>query len=105
MSRQAADGHFHSNFHMDLGLEADTIFLLRFLGKRDEALEEKLVNFILAGRLENGGWPVYPGGPPELNTTIKNYMALKLKELERTDCENYFGARQGSCRLIYAANG
>ena len=82
LSRQAADGHFHSNFHMDLGLEADTIFLLRFLGKRDEALEEKLVNFILAGRLENGGWPVYPGGPPELNTTIKNYMALKLKGFE-----------------------
>ncbi|MFA5338646.1 MAG: squalene--hopene cyclase [Candidatus Omnitrophota bacterium] len=82
LSKQAADGHFHSNFHMDLGLEADTIFLLRFLGIRDDALEEKLVNFILAARLENGGWPVYPGGPPELNATIKNYMALKLKGFE-----------------------
>ena len=52
---QDPDGHFHSSFHMDLGLEADTIFLLRFLGIRDAALEEKLVNFILAGRLEDGG--------------------------------------------------
>ncbi len=82
LGKQDADGHFHSNFHMDLGLEADTIFLLRFLGIRDEELEGKLVNFILAGRLEDGGWPVYPGGPPELNATIKNYMALKLKGFE-----------------------
>ena len=82
LSRQTADGYFQSTFHMDLGLEADTIFLLRFLGIRDEALEEKLVNFILVRRLDEGGWSIYPGGPPELNTTIKNYMALKLKGFE-----------------------
>ncbi|MDD5547246.1 MAG: squalene--hopene cyclase [Candidatus Omnitrophica bacterium] len=85
LSKQDADGYFHSNFHMDLGLEADTIFLLRFLGIRDDALEEKLVNYILARRLENGGWAIYPGGPPELNATIKNYMALKLKGFEEAN--------------------
>ena len=79
LSKQTPEGYFHSVFHMDLGLEADTIFLLRFLGIRDEALEDRLVNFILGRRLENGGWSIYPGGPPELNTTIKSYMALKLK--------------------------
>lgn len=78
LSKQTAEGYFHSNFHMDLGLEADTIFLLRFLGIRDEALEDKLVNFILAKRLHEGGWSLYPGGPPELNATIKSYLALKL---------------------------
>lgn len=82
LSRQTSDGYFHSTFHMDLGLEADTIFLLRFLGIRDDALEEELVNFILAKRPDDGGWSIYPGGPPELNTTIKNYMALKLKGFE-----------------------
>jgi squalene-hopene/tetraprenyl-beta-curcumene cyclase len=29
--------------------------------------------------LEDGGWSIYPGGPAELNTTIKCYLALKLK--------------------------
>jgi len=82
LGRQTADGYFKSNFHMDLGLEADTIFLLRFLGVRDDELEEKLLNFILERRLPDGGWSIYPGGPAELNATIKNYMALKLKGFE-----------------------
>lgn len=78
-NKQISDGYFQSNFHMDLALEADTIFTLRFLGIKDEALEKKLLNFILSGRSEAGGWPIYPGGPAELNTTIKAYLALKLK--------------------------
>ena len=82
LGRQTAEGYFDSDFHMDLGLEADTIFMLRFLGIRDDALEEKLSNFILGKRLNDGGWSIYPGGPPELNTTIKCYMALKLRGFE-----------------------
>src|SRR3990167_4669239 len=85
LSRQTADGYFQSTFHMDLGLEADTIFLLRFLGIRDEALEKKLLNFILERQLETGGWSIYPGGPAELNTTIKAYLALKLKGFKEGD--------------------
>ena len=85
LSRQTADGHFDSHFHMDLGLEADTVFLLRFLGIEDEALEDKLINFILSRRCEDGGWSIYPGGPPELNTTIKCYMALKLNGFEESN--------------------
>lgn len=84
LSKQTAEGYFHSRFHMDLGLEADTILVLRFLGMKDEALEEKFVNFILERRLEDGGWSIYPGGPPELNTTIKCYTALKLKGFDET---------------------
>ncbi len=79
LNRQTSEGYFYSELHMDLALEADTIFMLRFLGIKDEALEERLVNFILDRQLEGGGWPIYPGGPPELNTTIKCYFALKLK--------------------------
>ncbi|KPK42366.1 MAG: hypothetical protein AMJ78_02870 [Omnitrophica WOR_2 bacterium SM23_29] len=79
LNRQTSEGYFNSELHMDLALEADTIFMLRFSGIEDEILEEKLLNFILDRRLERGGWSIYPGGPPELNTTIKCYLALKLK--------------------------
>ncbi len=85
LSKQAAEGHFHSYFHMDLGLEADTIFMLRFLGIKDEELEQTLLNYILDRQSDTGGWSIYPGGPPELNTTIKNYLALKLKGFEETN--------------------
>lgn len=83
--KQAPEGYFRSNFHMDLALEADTIFLLRFLGLKDEALEKKLLGFILGRQLETGGWSIYPGGPAELNTTIKSYLALKLKGFKEDD--------------------
>ncbi len=83
--KQTPEGYFRSTFHMDLALEADTIFLLRFLGIRDEALETKLLNFMLGRQLETGGWSIYPGGPPELNTTIKSYLALKLKGFKEGD--------------------
>lgn len=85
LKKQATEGYFRSDFHMDLALEADTIFLLRFLGIRDEALEKKLLNFILERQLETGGWSIYPGGPAELNTTIKAYLALKLKGFKEGD--------------------
>lgn len=83
--KQTPEGYFRSDFHMDLALEADTIFLLRFLGIEDEALERKLLNFILGRQIETGGWSIYPGGPPELNTTIKSYLALKLKGFKEDD--------------------
>jgi len=79
LGRQAPEGYFKSVFHMDLGLESDTMCILRFLGIRNEELERKFINFILERRLEDGGWSISPGGPAELNTTIKCYLALKLK--------------------------
>lgn len=82
LDRQGGEGYFYSELNMDLALEADTIFMLRFLGIEDNALEGKLVNFILDRQLAQGGWSIYPGGPPELNTTIKCYLALKLNGYE-----------------------
>ncbi|MFH1779008.1 MAG: squalene--hopene cyclase [Candidatus Omnitrophota bacterium] len=85
LSRQTAEGYFYSELYMDLALEADTIFMLRFLGIKDETLERKLINFILDRQLEGGGWPIYPGGPPDLNPTLKCYLALKLKGYKQDD--------------------
>jgi hypothetical protein len=33
----------------------------------------------------NGGWNIYPGGPAEVNATIKAYLALKLAGVPVTD--------------------
>lgn len=85
LSKQEKEGYFRSNFHMDLALEADTMFMLRFVGIRDDVLEGKLLNFILSKELNSGGWSIYPGGPAELNTTIKSYLALKLKGFGEED--------------------
>ncbi|KPK40472.1 MAG: hypothetical protein AMJ78_07145 [Omnitrophica WOR_2 bacterium SM23_29] len=85
LNRQTEEGYFYSELHLDLALEADTIFMLHFLGIKDETLERELVNFILDRQLERGGWAIYPGGPPEVNTTIKCYLALKLKGYKQDD--------------------
>ena len=43
------------------------------------------MNFILERQIKTGGWSIYPGGPAELNTTIKAYLALKLKGFKEGD--------------------
>src|SRR3979409_2043480 len=37
-----------------------------------------LANYVRRRQLADGGWPIYPGGPSELNATCKAYFALKL---------------------------
>ena len=40
--------------------------------------QRKAVNHIFSMQLPDGGWNIYPGGPAEVNATIKAYLALKL---------------------------
>jgi squalene-hopene/tetraprenyl-beta-curcumene cyclase len=47
-------------------------------GEVDEKWQRKAVNHILSLQLPAGGWSIYPGGPAEVNATVKAYLALKL---------------------------
>jgi squalene-hopene/tetraprenyl-beta-curcumene cyclase len=53
--------------------------------KVDKEWQRKAVNHILSLQLPDGGWNIYYGGPPEVNATIKAYLALKLAGLPVTD--------------------
>ncbi len=78
LSLQAQDGYWVGELEADTTLESDYIFYLHVLGRADPERLAKLANYIRRRQLPDGGWSIYPGGPSELNATVKAYFALKL---------------------------
>jgi squalene-hopene/tetraprenyl-beta-curcumene cyclase len=78
LSVQAEEGYWLGELEADTTLESDYIYYLYVLGKADPERIAKLANYVRQRQLADGGWPIYPGGPSELNATCKAYFALKL---------------------------
>lgn len=77
-SIQKSTGYWHFPLEADSTLVADYIFLIHYINQIDEVKQQKSVNQILNTQLEDGGWNIYPGGPSELNATVKCAFALQL---------------------------
>ncbi len=78
LSVQAEEGYWHGELEADTTLESDYIYYLYVLGKAEPERIAKLANYVRQRQMPDGGWPIYPGGPSELNATCKAYFALKL---------------------------
>ncbi len=78
LSIQKAAGYWQGELKADTTLESDYIFLLHWLGASDVTRLSKITRTILDRRLPDGGWNIYPGGPSEINATIRAYVALKM---------------------------
>src|SRR6266704_3796373 len=78
LSIQAEQGYWQGELEADTTLESDYIYYLHVLGKADPERIAKLANYVRRRQLADGGWNIYPGGPSELNATIKGYFGLKL---------------------------
>src|SRR5579884_3644943 len=59
-------------------LEADYIFMHRFLGTGDEARLKRALTEMLRYQNEDGSWSIYPGGPGNISLAVKCYFACKL---------------------------
>jgi squalene-hopene/tetraprenyl-beta-curcumene cyclase len=78
LSVQAEEGYWHGELEADTTLESDYVYYLHVLGKAEPERIAKLANYVRQKQLPDGGWPIYPNGPSELNATCKAYFALKL---------------------------
>src|SRR5207245_8223148 len=78
LSLQAEGGFWQGELEADTTLESDYIYYLHVLGKAEPERIAKLANYVRQKQLPDGGWPIYPNGPSELNATCKAYFALKL---------------------------
>ena len=84
--REQIDGNYWvGELMVDSTLVSDTICYHHWNGKVDEVWQRKGINHILSMQLPDGGWNIYYGGPPEVNATIKAYLALKLAGVPETD--------------------
>ncbi|GEQ97130.1 squalene-hopene cyclase [Iodidimonas gelatinilytica] len=76
--RQQADGHLIFDLEADATIPAEYIFLNHHLDEREPALEQKLARYIRSIQQEEGGWPLYHGGAPDISASVKAYLALKI---------------------------
>ena len=82
---QGTQGYWVGELMVDATLVSDTICYHHWNGRVDEVWERKAVHHILSMQLPDGGWNIYYGGPPEVNATVKAYLALKLAGVPETD--------------------
>jgi squalene-hopene/tetraprenyl-beta-curcumene cyclase len=85
LSQQKPEGYWVGELMVDATLVADMIAYRHWDGSVDEKWERKAVQHILSLQLPAGGWSIYPGGPAEVNATVKAYLALKLAGVAMTD--------------------
>ncbi|MDX1951574.1 MAG: squalene--hopene cyclase [Verrucomicrobiota bacterium] len=85
LGQQKPEGYWVGELMVDSTLVSDMIAYHHWNGKVDPAWQRKAVNHIFSMQLPDGGWNIYFGGPPEVNATIKAYLALKLAGVPATD--------------------
>jgi squalene-hopene/tetraprenyl-beta-curcumene cyclase len=98
LSLQKPEGYWVGELFVDATLVADKIAYHHWNGKIDTDWQRKAVNQLFSMQLSDGGWNIYYGGPPEINATIKCYLALKLAGVAVTD-RRMLRARQVALNL------
>ncbi|HSF09678.1 MAG TPA: squalene--hopene cyclase [Nitrospirales bacterium] len=71
-------GFWVEELEADTTLTSDYVMLRRFLDVIDVDRERKATRYLLHTQLEDGGWPIFFGGPADISASVKAYFALKL---------------------------
>jgi len=77
-SQQHKDGYWCGELEADTTLESDYITIHTLLGTGNRSRMERAVPEIIRHQNEDGGWPIYAGGPSNISASVKAYFALKL---------------------------
>src|SRR5438105_13724316 len=77
-SQQHEEGYWCGELEADTTLESDYILLHALLGTGNPGRIAKAAVYILGHQNEDGGWPIYHGGPSNLSASVKAYFGLKL---------------------------
>jgi squalene-hopene/tetraprenyl-beta-curcumene cyclase len=78
LAEQRADGSWAGPVEGNSALESQAIMLDALLDGRDGDLVRRAAQRLLETQLPQGGWAVYPGGPPDTSLSVQAYFALKL---------------------------
>jgi squalene-hopene/tetraprenyl-beta-curcumene cyclase len=78
LSIQNPDGHWCAELEGDTILESEYVLTMQFLGRTGEARVRKAAEYLRRQQLPAGGWANYPGGRPDVSTSVKAYFVLKI---------------------------
>ena len=105
LSRQTSQGCWVGELEGDSTLDSDYVYLQLWLhqpdssGKWDPPTSPRVkaaCKRILGKQLEDGGWPIYPGGPANVSASVKAYFALKAGGLAAADSR----MRRAAARIL-----
>ncbi len=77
LALQHADGHWLFELEADATIPSDYILLQHYLDRIEPEPQERIAEFLRAGQGEDGGWPLFHGGPLNVSCSVKAYFALK----------------------------
>jgi squalene-hopene/tetraprenyl-beta-curcumene cyclase len=78
LAEQHADGYWCGELEADSTLESDYILMHTLLGTGTQGRFDKCANYILRHQNDDGGWPIFNGGPSNVSASVKAYFSLKL---------------------------
>ena len=100
LSQQYPEGYWVEKLESNATITAEYIFFMHFMGRLDPVKIEKCANYLLHKQREDGSWPLYYGGPCDINSTVESYLALKMAGIS-ADREEMVKARE----VIFANGG
>lgn len=80
-----SEGYWVAELEADTTLTSEYLMLRRFLNRVDPDRVEKAVRYLKSAQLQDGGWPIYHGGPADISASVKAYFALKLSGVSPTE--------------------
>lgn len=78
LSIQSEDGHWCGELEGDTILESEYVLVMHYLGRTAEPRVAMAANYVRHKQRDDGGWAIYPGGPPDASASVKAYFVLKL---------------------------
>ncbi|MEO6196543.1 MAG: prenyltransferase/squalene oxidase repeat-containing protein, partial [Dehalococcoidia bacterium] len=82
---QHPDGYWSGELETNVCMAAEYLLLTHFLGNGTPERWKKVANYLLEQQREDGTWPIYFGGPPDVDATVESYFALKLAGVPAND--------------------
>ncbi len=78
LAKQAPEGFWCGELQGDSILESEYLLLMWILGEESHPDLPAIANYLRRLQNADGGWSLFPGGPPDISGTVKAYFALKL---------------------------
>jgi len=75
---QNPEGYWIGELFVDTTLVSDYMLFMHWRDQVDLEMQARCVKHIIDRQQPDGGWNIYPGGPDEINATVKCYLSLKL---------------------------
>jgi squalene-hopene/tetraprenyl-beta-curcumene cyclase len=78
LSLQHPDGWWKGELETNVTIDAEDLFLRRYLGLPDDRATRATATWIRSRQRDDGTWATFYEGPGDLSTTVEAYVALRL---------------------------